>query len=192
MPAPALLPIFRSLQQAEILTLVLTHPEESFTLDEIVARTGAPYASVHREISRAQSAGLLSRSTVGRTMVITADTTSPYFASLSDLLTKSFGPPAALESALADVSGVAQAFIFGSWAERLMTNDGTRPVKDIDLLVLGDPDRAALYDAASQVERRIGREVQVSIRPRDWIENGSGQFHATVTSRPMLELAITA
>jgi hypothetical protein len=63
-------------------------------------------------------------------------------------------------------------------------------VGDIDVLVLGDPDRDALYEAAGRAERRLGRPVQVTVRDASWLESGSGSFHDTVTSRPMLELAL--
>jgi hypothetical protein len=52
-PAPALLPILRSQQQGEILTLLLGDPDLELSLTEIAARTGAPHPSVYREIQRA-------------------------------------------------------------------------------------------------------------------------------------------
>ena len=67
---------------------------------------------------------------------------------------------------------------------------GVRPVGDIDLLVLGKPDRSRLYDAVHTAEQRLGREVQVTIRESAWIHGGAGSFHATVTSRPMLRLEL--
>lgn len=58
------------------------------------------------------------------------------------------------------------------------------------MLVLGDPNRDALYEAAGQAERRLGRPVQVTVRDASWLESGAGSFHDTVTSRPMLKLAL--
>lgn len=65
---------------------------------------------------------------------------------------------------------------------------GERPVGDIDVLVLGEPDRDQLYAAAGAAEERPGRLVQVTIRKASWLESGSGSLHQTVTGRPMLGL----
>jgi hypothetical protein len=32
--------------------------------------------------------------------------------------------------------------------------------------------------------------VQATIRDRDWLESGSGAFHDTITSRPLLKLSL--
>jgi hypothetical protein len=61
-------------------------------------------------------------------------------------------------------------------------------VGDIDLLVLGESDRDLVYVAASDAGRRLGREVQVTIRAARWLDSGSGSFHQTVTGRPMVRL----
>jgi predicted nucleotidyltransferase len=86
------------------------------------------------------------------------------------------------------VAGIKDAYIYGSWAARHAGEPGERPVGDIDLLVLGNPDRDDVYAAASAAELRLGRDVQVTIRAADWLRDGSGTFHDTVTSRPMLRL----
>jgi hypothetical protein len=65
---------------------------------------------------------------------------------------------------------------------------GQRPVGDIDVLILGEPDRDQLYAALSDAEERLGRPVQAMIRGTDWVDTGSGAFHNTVTSRPLLKL----
>jgi predicted nucleotidyltransferase len=92
--------------------------------------------------------------------------------------------------ALHDVSGVAAVYIYGSWAARHEGQTGQRPVGDIDVLVLGEPDREQLYAALSAAEERLARPVQATIRNRAWLESGSGAFHDTVTSRPMLKLSV--
>lgn len=185
---PSLLPIFRSQQQAEILHLLLADPDHELGLTEISERAGAPYPSVHREIERAEAAGLVTSRKIGRTRVVRANVESPYFASLADLLIKAFGPPSVLSAALFQVDGIDLALLFGSWAAGYSGAALERPVGDIDLLVLGEPDRDELYAAVSKVENQLGREVQVTIRANDWLENGSGAFHANVTERPTVEL----
>ena len=189
-PAPSLLPVLRSQQQGEILALLLGDPELELSLTEIAARTGAPHPSVHREIERAEQAGLVVSRKVGNTRLVRANTSSPYYAGLAEVLTRAFGVPAVLSEALQPINGIAAAYIYGSWAARHEGETGQRPVGDIDVLVLGEPDRDQLYAALSGAEERLGRAVQATIRGADWLDVGSGAFHDTVISRPLLRLPL--
>jgi DNA-binding transcriptional ArsR family regulator len=189
-PAPALLPVLRSQQQGEILALLLGDPELELSLTEIAARTGAPHPSVHREIERAEQAGLVVSRKVGNTRLVRANTASPYYAGLAEVLTRAFGVPAVLSEALQPVNGIAAAYIYGSWAARHEGEAGQRPVGDIDVLVLGEPERDQLYAALGAVEERLGRAVQATIREANWLDAGSGAFHDNVISRPLLRLSI--
>jgi DNA-binding transcriptional ArsR family regulator len=186
--APSLLPILRSQQQGEILALLLGDPDLELSLTEISERTGAPHPSVHREVQRAEQAGLLTSRKVGNTRLVRANTSSPYYAGLAEVLTRAFGVPAVLADALHNVTGIEAAYIYGSWAARHEGQTGTRPVGDIDVLVLGEPDRDQLYDALGAAEERLGRSVEATIREPGWLESGSGAFHDTVTSRPKLRI----
>jgi predicted nucleotidyltransferase len=186
--SPPLLPILRSLQQGEILVLLLGNPDAEFSLTDIAARTGAPHPSVFREVQRAEQAGLVTSRKVGNTRLVRANVASPYYQGLADILVKAFGPPAVLSEALRDVPRIDRAYIFGSWAARHAGQPGQRAVADIDVLVLGTPDRGQLYEALDAVEKRLGREVQATIRDSDWLSTGSGAFHGTVTSKPMVEI----
>lgn len=187
---PALLPILRSSQQAEILALLLGDPSLELNLTEISDRTGTPHPSVHREIKRAEAAGLVTSRRVGQTRLVRANTESPYYAGLADILTKAFGVPAVVADVLRGIDGIEEAYIYGSWAARHAGEAGQRAVGDIDVLVLGTPVRDELYEALHRAEERLGREVQATVRDPQWIEEGSGSFHGTVTSRPMLRLEL--
>ncbi len=189
-PAPSLLPILRSQQQGEILALLLGDPELELSLTEIAARLSVPHPSVYREIQRAEQAGLVTSRKIGNTRLVRANTASPYYAGLAEVLTRAFGVPAVLAEALHDVSGITAAYIYGSWAARHEGRAGPRPVGDIDVLVLGEPDRDQLYAALSAAEQRLARPVQATIRDRAWLESGSGAFHDTITGRPLVKLAL--
>jgi len=182
------LPILRSQQQGEILALLLGDPDLELSLTEIAARTSTPHASVHREIERAERAGLVVTRKLGNTRLVRANTASPYYAGLAEVLTRAFGVPAVLAEALRPVHGIAAAYIYGSWAARHDGQAGQRPVGDIDVLVLGEPDRDQLYAVLSDAEERLGRPVQATIRGANWLDEGSGAFHDTVAGRPLLGL----
>jgi DNA-binding transcriptional ArsR family regulator/predicted nucleotidyltransferase len=187
---PSLLPILRSRQQGEILTAVLGDPDVEVSLATLSEQLHLPYPSVHREIERAEQAGLVVSRRLGNLRLVRANPDSPYYAGLTDVLLKAFGPPAVIGAELAGVPGLEEAFIFGSWAARYHEQQGPRPVGDIDLLVLGEADRDALYEATAQASAKLGREVQVTIRKPGWLTTGTGTFHDTVTSRPLVAVPI--
>jgi hypothetical protein len=186
--SPELLPIFRSRQQVEVLADILDDPEREQSLADLTRRLGVPTASIHREIERAQQAGIVRSRRVGKTRLVSADTSSPYFGPLRQLLVIAFGVPGRLRAAFEEIDGVDDAYIFGSWAARWEGEKGTRPVGDIDVLVLGHADRYQLYAAADDIGLVVGREVQVQIRAPGWLQTGSGSFHDTVVNRPTVRV----
>ena len=188
--APSLLPILRSRQQGEVLTYLLCDPGRETSISELAHRVRVPLSSVHREIERAEAAGIVTSRRLGNTRLVRADTKSPYYDGLSDILVKAFGPPLVLAEALEGVDGIEAPYVYGSWAARLHGVAGRRPVNDIDVLVLGEPDRGEVYTNLSGVEGRLGRPVNVVIRGAGWLRDGSGSFHATVTERPIVAIEI--
>jgi len=164
------------------------YPHLELSLTEISQRTGAPHPSVYREVQRAEQAGLVTTRRVGNTRLVRANVDSPYYAGLADVLTRAFGVPVVLAEALRNVDGIDGAYIYGSWAARHAGQAGQRPVADLDVLILGSPDRDRLYEALTAAETRLGRPIQATIRDADWLDSGSGSFYETVISRPMLKL----
>jgi predicted nucleotidyltransferase len=183
-----LLPIFRSRQQAQLLARLLDNPEGESSLSDLSTQLYIPVASVHREVERAERAGLVRSRRVGNSRLVSANPDSPYHEPLRQLLVMAFGPPELLRAALDGLAGITAAYLFGSWAARWQGEEGPRPPADIDLLVLGDPDRDQVYAAVNEVSTELGRQVQATIRPADWLESGEGSFHDTVVSRPIVSV----
>jgi len=188
---PSLLPIFRSRQQAELLALLLGDPDLEVSVSDLAARLSVPYASVHREVERAESSGVLRSRKIGNTRLVSAQTESPYFDGLSSVVTRAFGVPAVLARALNGVTNIRAAYVFGSWASQYMGGAAERPVQDIDVLILGAPDRDVVYDCIEPLSERLGRPVQVTIRGAEWLDEGDGSFHDSVIRRPMVRVPLS-
>lgn len=185
--APPLLPIFRSRLQGEILALVLVDPSRSWTIEELADRTGHPYQTVATEVRRLQDVQLVNVDTVGRTKLLSANESNPYVRPLMQLVLMSFGPPLVISEEFATVSRIEQLMIYGSWAERYEGEAGPVP-NDIDLLVIGRPDRDHVHEAALRAQQRLGREVNVTLRTRDAWDKASDGFTRQVRSSPLLEV----
>lgn len=189
--APPLLPIFRSRLQGELLALVLGDPARSWTIDELAERTGQPYQTIATEIRRLQDGGLIAVTMLGRTKVIAANESNPYVRPLAQLVLMAFGPPLVVGEEFASVGGIEQLFIYGSWAARYTGEPGPTP-NDIDVLVIGRPDRDDIYAAAERAQRRLGREVNVTLRTRKVWETATDGFTRQVRSSALVELPYPA
>ena len=113
--APALLPLFRSEMQVRLLGLMLLQPERSWTLQELAGALAAPASSVHRELRRAENAGIIRRDASARPHRFRAAPDDPAFEPLAALLGRTVGVEEDLRTAL-DRRDVQAALIYGSWA----------------------------------------------------------------------------
>lgn len=152
------MPVFRSRIQAEILAATLLSPDTDYTLTDLAKRVGAALSTVHAEVGRLLSAGILTERPVGRSRLVKANAGNPAVAPLTELVTLTFGPPRIVAEELAGVPGVFCVLLYGSYAARYNGEPGPPP-NDIDVLVVGRADRAAVYDAADRAEQRLGAPV---------------------------------
>ena len=181
------LPVFRSKEQARLLSELFLYATEPLSLSQLAERTGISRSGVHKEVARLDSAGLVISRRVGRTRLVSANQDSPFHGDLRSLLTKAFGPAILLAEGLSTVDGVESAFIYGSWAASEESNLG-RPARDIDLMVLGTPDVDRLYEVTGEVEALIGRPVNVAVFTREEWEGDESGFAETVKSGARVEL----
>lgn len=183
---PPLLPLLRSRLQGDLLALVLLSTPREWSLTELATRIGTSVSSAQREMQRAEQAGVVTSRRVGNTRLVRA-ADSALTGPLTELLLRSFGPAQVLREALATVPGVDEAYVFGSWAARYAGEAG-RPPADIDLLVIGTPDRDALDSAVETAEARLARDVNITVRSAEWWRGGDDAFHRDVQARPHVAL----
>jgi len=187
---PPLLPLLRSRLQAELLTTVLLNPDREWSLTTLARQASASLSTAQREVDRAEAAGVLASRRVGRARVVRARPQSPLTAPLTELLLRAFGPRQVLADELADIEGIDEAFLFGSWAARYLGQEGPEPV-DVDVLVIGGPDRNDIADGADRAADRLAREVNVTIRDSAWWRHGEDAFWREVRSRPLVPLGVS-
>jgi DNA-binding transcriptional ArsR family regulator len=153
--APALIPIFRSDHQAQLLAELLLHPGEEASLSDLARLIGVPLSTLHAEARRLIGAGLLVERPVGRSRLLQANTESRLYRPLTELLMLTYGPLAVVREEFADLAGVQLVLIFGSWAARYEGRPGTTP-NDIDVMVVGNKvSRIAVQESAERAEQRL-------------------------------------
>jgi len=184
---PVLAPVFRSEVQGKLLAEVFANPDAEHSVTSLAARAATSLPTALREVDRAEAARIVTTRRVGNTRLVRADSTNPLYRPYSEIVLATYGPPAVLSRELGGIPGIERLFIFGSWAARYTGEPGRAP-NDIDLLVVGSPDREALYEAAERAEQRIGLPVQVTVRSALAWEPPGDAFVAEIRSRPLVSL----
>ncbi len=185
--APSLLPLFRSRGQARLLARVFLHPDERLSLNQLARELELDPATVQREAERLEEAGILTSERIGTARLVRPNEESPFYPELSGLVIKAFGPLPILRERLKGLPGVEAAFIYGSWASRYAGERGKAP-GDIDVLILGRPDRRRLARLCREASQELSFEVNPTVLPReDWESDATG-FIRSIKSQPLVPL----
>lgn len=153
---------------AEILTLLLLHPDAEYTLSEVAGKLSLPLTTVQREVTRLSGSGLIRERRIGRSRLVSADPASRYTRPLTELVSLAFGPQFVIGEEFSALSAIAVA-IYGSWAARYEGVTGPAP-NDVDVLIIGDLPRRDMYEAAERAEQRLRLPVNpVLCSLRRWL-----------------------
>lgn len=184
--APAVFPVFRSRLTAAVLARVYIGDGE-YSVAELARAAGTDTGTMTREVRRLGAAGVVRTRMAGRTKLVQADREAPFYRALRDLVVIVLGPAQVLGEELAGLDGVSAAAVFGSWAARALGEAGPSPV-DIDLLVIGRPDRDDLHDAVGRARERLGRDINTAVVSASRWRAGDDPFLAGLRSRPLVRL----
>ena len=144
-----------------VLTLLYSHPDESFYLRQLARMTGVGMGALQRELKQLSGAGIIIRNEIGRQAFFKANLDCPVYQELRDIITKTFGGADILREALSSLADKIQtAFIFGS-----MVSGEFNQGSDVDVMVIGDISFADVVAALSPVQEVLSREINPSVYP---------------------------
>lgn len=121
--------LFTSSIRADVLSLLLSSPDEMFYVREIAKLLRKNPSGIKRELDNLEKMGILESERVANLRYLKANKDSPLYSELKNLITKSLGLPGALKAVLRAV-GAKAAFIYGDYAENIDTDT-------VDLMVIG-------------------------------------------------------
>lgn len=182
-PVPTLSPVLRSDTQGRILARVFADPDKSHSLTALMEWSDASMPTVIREVRRAEQAGIVETWKEGNVRRVRALTRHPLYGAMSQIILSAYGPPVVVAEEFEGVGGADAVVLFGSWAARHAGHAGRMP-NDVDVLVIGNPDRDAVDHAAERVERRLSFPTQAVVRTRGQWESGEESFIREVKRRP--------
>lgn len=163
------------------------HPDDAPYGREIQRRTGLMPRSLQTELARLESLGVVRRRREGRLVRYELIESNPRWRALRTLIRELADPVDVVRNALADVPGIAVAFVFGSFAR-----GDTREDSDVDVFIIGKdiPDHL-LYRGTIEAQILLNREVNIVDMTREdlvrRIKTGSS-FIRNVLDRPKVWL----
>jgi predicted nucleotidyltransferase len=152
----------RSRIRRDLLRRLYETPLPRLHLRELARGADTSAGTAARELGHLEEMGLILRMREGAQVYFHANASSPLYATVANLIRVTIGSADVIRGELAGLSGVKSAVIFGSYAAGTM-----QPNSDIDLLVIGNPDRDALTGCLERAERVIGRPVNETVMTRD-------------------------
>jgi len=171
-----------------ILAETFAEPTVELTIAEVARRADVLPAVAHREISRLVTADVLTDRREGNNRLVRVNQNHPLYSPMSEIIAATYGPVPVLGKLLAMKPGIAQAYIYGSWAARRAGKPGAPP-RDIDVLVVGD----LTLDDMMQVQEAAREQLRVDVNihrvdQASWAHPEDNPFLATVTSRPLVQI----
>ena len=176
----------RSRVRRDLLTLFFARPGVTAHVRDLARQLGWSATIVGRELERLERAGIVRSERIGNVRRYSVNEESPLAPDVRSLVQKTVGVEAHLRAALAGLPGVEEAFLFGSYAR-----GDERATSDIDLLVIGQVDQEELSERVVDVERDLGRDVNVVTYTREEIDRlraDGDRFVSTVLDGPRVQL----
>jgi predicted nucleotidyltransferase len=141
-----------------LLVRFFTHPGERFYATQLIRELGLASAGVQKELARLESAGMIRDEREGNVRFFTVNTAHPLYGEIKSIVYKTEGLGDVLREHLGELACVRAALVFGSVARA--AEDAS---SDVDVLVIGDVDLAALDRVLSEAERTLEREVNATV-----------------------------
>lgn len=148
--------------KARVLQLLLLYPERDFYQREVAERTRLRLRAVQQALTPLVESGIVVREQRGRQVFYRVNSDCPIIPELRGLITKTIGIAEPLRRALAPLSEIESALVFGSFASGRF-----RPGSDVDLLVVGEVSPRDVVAALARASEEIGREVNAVIMTED-------------------------
>jgi len=161
-----------------ILSLLYTHPDESFYLRQIIRMTGVAHGAGQRELRWLSESEIVKRRVSGNQVYYQANTNLPVFPELQRLIIKTAGISDVLKAALAELEDrIRYAMIYGSAAK-----GKTNKWSDIDILVVGDVSFSEIGEKLFPVQETLHREINPSVYGIMEFKNKLEQRHYFLSS----------
>lgn len=156
--------LITSKTRIRLLVKFFLNPAMSAYLRELSDEFGESTNGIRVELNRMAKAGILETRSEGKTLLYKAKVSHPLFNEISGLVAKYIGLDKIVEDVVRKLGKVDAAYITGDYAKGKDTGI-------VDLVLVGDVDKAYLLTLIEKVENLIKRKIRFLILTREESEN---------------------
>ena len=139
-----------------VLGYFMLHEGQELYVNEMARRLKLDQGNLYRKLKELEKEGILKSELRGKERYYSLNTSFALREEYKKIILKTVGLEHLLKEALQRVEGLKEAYLFGSYAK-----DQMDAASDIDLLAIGSYDTLELQKEISEVQRSIGREINV-------------------------------
>jgi len=152
--------LFASKLRRRLLAHYFTHPEQTYYVRELAALLDLDPGNLSKEFKKLTQEGLFEKKRKGRIKFYHLNSHYPLYKEIKQIIFKTEGVAGSLKKLVDEFPEIKQAFIYGSYAQ------GKEKVSsDIDLVIVGTPDRKALTSRIRKLEDQLQREINFNLYP---------------------------
>ncbi len=169
--------IITSKTRIKILMRLFLNPDQEAYLRELSKEFSASPSVIKEELTNLSKVGILFQNRKGRQIFYRANTKHPLFPELHSMVQKALGMDRILDSIIARLGDLKQAFLIDDYARGKDTGI-------IDLVLVGNIDTENLADLVTKTERYIKRKIRTLV----FTEKDYKKFAKVLEGRPRLLL----
>lgn len=162
---------FRSELTLKLLNYFFINSDESLYANEMVRKLNLDKRNLAKKLKELEKVGILRSQRQGNLKLYSIDRKYPLYKEYRAIILKTAGFEVKLKAIIEKVEGISRIIIYGSYARNKISTHS-----DIDLVVVGSHDIVSLQRKLNQLQKDIGREINVvNISPKEWQKRVSGK-----------------
>lgn len=175
--------ITKSKTRKKIILLLFYNLHKSYYLREIARLVGVSAGQARQELEKLKKSGLLLSEKKGNLVYFQANTASPLYGDLKNVIDKTIGLKVILAEELEKLAGLDFAFLFGSYAK-----GDFGPESDIDLYLVGEVKEEEAHQAVKAAEQKIYREINYHLAGKEEFQEKLARtfFHQEILKNHIL------
>lgn len=147
---------FKSKLIRDILGYYLINNGANKYLRDLAGNLGADPGNLSKKLAELEKEGFLKSKKEGKQKYFSINSGYPFLNEVKKIYEGQFALPLIIKGELEKISGLEEAYIFGSYVQGKMTADS-----DIDLLLVGDFDSILANRLILPLQKKIGREINI-------------------------------
>jgi predicted nucleotidyltransferase len=165
--------LFPKIRQG-ILANFFDQPDKWWYLSELAGQMETSPSSLQRELVSLSESGILQKRRDGNRLYYKAETDSPFYPSLRELIRQTMGVIPALKALLTEFEGeIKIAFIYGSVARR-----EEHTLSDVDVIIIGSIELANIAFKIRDLEKKFAREISLKCyNPKEFTKKLKASNH---------------